>query len=60
MIELPLEAPLARCLLVSGDLGCSSEIAIIASVLSVRSIWAPGKGYTRSLEKSKEQFAVRM
>lgn len=60
MIELALEAPLARCLLLSGDLGCSNEIAIIASVLSVRSIWAPGKGHSKLIEQSKEQFAVRI
>ncbi|GMH34493.1 hypothetical protein BSKO_02327 [Bryopsis sp. KO-2023] len=58
MSELPVEAPLAKALLVSGERGCSKEMATIASLLSVRSIWTPVTGQIRALERAKERFAV--
>ena len=36
MAELPVEPMLAKSLLASGDLGCSVEMIVVASCLSVK------------------------
>jgi hypothetical protein len=35
MVEFPLDPPLSKMLIMSEQLGCSNEIVIIASMLSV-------------------------
>lgn len=57
MAELPLAPQLAAAVLKSGDLGCSSEVATIAAVLSVHSIWY-GSSRSASLRDARLHFAV--
>eukprot|EP00873_Tetraselmis_striata_P001670 jgi/Tetstr1/421934/TSEL_012833.t1 len=56
MAELPVEPMLARSLLVSGKMGCSVEMIVIASCLSVKSVWISGRG--KELQEAKARFAV--
>jgi len=56
MAELPVDPMLARSLLVSAELGCSIEMVVVASCLSVKSVWESGTG--RELEEAKRRFAV--
>lgn len=58
LAEIPLEIALSKCLLVSGEYGCSKEMAIIASLLSLRSVWAAPRGQPKALERAKDKFAV--
>lgn len=58
LVEIPLEIALSKCLLVSGEYGCSKEMAIISSLLSLRSVWAAPRGQLKSLERAKDKFAV--
>ena len=39
MVEFPLDPPLSKMLIISAELGCSSEILTIVSMLSVPSIF---------------------
>ena len=57
MAELPLEPQLAAALLKAGALGCSSEVAAIAAMLSVRSIWY-GAPRSAQLRQARMRFAV--
>lgn len=38
MAEMPLEPMLAKCLIVSGDMGCSEEITTILAMLQVQNV----------------------
>lgn len=39
MVEFPLDPPLAKMLLAGAELGCSSEVLTIVSMLSVPSVF---------------------
>lgn len=58
MSELPLDPSLAKTLLKSDELDCSREVVIIASLLSVKSIWLSRRGQIKALEAAKSKFAV--
>jgi len=44
MVEFPLDPPLSKMLITSEELGCTSETATIAAMLSVPSIFFRPKG----------------
>jgi len=57
MAELPVEPMMARSLLAAAELGCTVEMLVVASCLSVKSVWASGRG-RRELDEAKAKFAV--
>lgn len=57
LAELPLEPQLARALLASGELGCSEEVATIAALMSVRTVWA-GAPHSQAFVRARSRFAV--
>jgi ATP-dependent RNA helicase DDX35 len=58
MAELPLDAPLAKALLVSGELRCSEEMLTIAAMVSVQSPWISQRGEHLALDDAKLRFAT--
>ena len=58
MAELPLEAPLAKALLVSGELQCSEEMLTVAALFSVQSPWISQRGEHLALDEAKLRFAT--
>lgn len=44
LAELPLDPKLGSALLASVDLGCSEEVAVVAAILSVQTVWFAGQG----------------
>lgn len=58
MAELPLEAPLAKALLVSGELQCSEEMLTVAAMFSVQSPWISQRGEHLALDDAKLRFAT--
>lgn len=42
LAALPLEPPLAKCLLAAGQMGCAEEVLTVVAMLSVPSVWAGG------------------
>ena len=52
MAELPLDPRLGRALLASCQLRCSEEVAVVAAMLSVNSIWYTGSGQ-KALNEAK-------
>lgn len=54
MVEFPLDPALSKMLIVSCDMGCSSEILLIVSMLSVPAIfYRPKVGRQRRLLSSQ-------
>ena len=58
MVEFPLDPPLSKMLLMGEDLGCSSEIATIVSMLSVPSVFYRPKGREDEADQAREKFFV--
>ncbi|XP_006822620.1 pre-mRNA-splicing factor ATP-dependent RNA helicase PRP16-like [Saccoglossus kowalevskii] len=58
MVEFPLDPALSKVLIVSCDMGCSAEILIIVSMLSVPSIFFRPKGREEESDAAREKFAV--
>ncbi|KAK9844106.1 hypothetical protein WJX81_004664 [Elliptochloris bilobata] len=56
--ELPLDPRLGAALLAAGRLGCAGDMATVAAMLCVQSVWFAGGGERRALEAAKEKFAV--
>ena len=57
MAELPLPPQLAVAVLRAGALGCSSEVATLAAILCVTSVWY-GAPRSKALRSCKLRFAV--
>ena len=57
MAALPLDPQIAAALVAAGDAGCASEAAVVAAVLSVRSIWY-GNPRSTALREAQMRFAV--
>ena len=57
MADIPLDPQLSAALLKAGELGCSSEAAAVAAVLSVQSIWY-GSPKSAALKDAQMRFAV--
>lgn len=58
MVEFPLDPALSKMLIVSCDMGCSAEILIIVSMLSVPAIFFRPKGREEESDAAREKFQV--
>jgi pre-mRNA-splicing factor ATP-dependent RNA helicase DHX38/PRP16 len=58
MVEFPLDPPLSKMLIVAAELGCSSEILTIVSMLSVDKHFYRPKGREEESDAKREKFAV--
>ncbi|XP_053305773.1 pre-mRNA-splicing factor ATP-dependent RNA helicase PRP16-like [Spea bombifrons] len=58
MVEFPLDPALSKMLIVSCDMGCSSEILMVVSMLSVPAIFYRPKGREEESDQVREKFAV--
>uniref|UniRef100_A0A671XT97 RNA helicase n=1 Tax=Sparus aurata TaxID=8175 RepID=A0A671XT97_SPAAU len=58
MVEFPLDPALSKVLIVSCDMGCSADILIIVSMLSVPAIFYRPKGREEESDQVREKFAV--
>jgi len=56
MAELPIAPTLSKMLLVSGEMGCSKEIATIVAMLQVENVFAQGR--SDKVKVLKRQFEV--
>lgn len=58
MVEFPLDPPLSKMLIISGEYKCSEEILTIVSMLSVPSIFYRPKGREEESDAVREKFYV--
>ena len=58
MVELPLDPPLSKMVVMSEQFSCSEEILTIVSMLSVPSIFFRPKGRESESEAAREKFFV--
>ncbi|XP_049807833.1 pre-mRNA-splicing factor ATP-dependent RNA helicase PRP16 [Schistocerca nitens] len=58
MAEFPLDPPQCQMLIVSCEMGCSADILIIVSMLSVPSIFYRPKGREEEADAVREKFQV--
>ncbi|KAL7305956.1 hypothetical protein TKK_0001429 [Trichogramma kaykai] len=58
MAEFPLDPPQCQMLIVASNLGCTAEILIIVSMLSVPSIFYRPKGREEDSDSAREKFQV--
>ncbi|XP_053491037.1 pre-mRNA-splicing factor ATP-dependent RNA helicase PRP16 isoform X1 [Ictalurus furcatus] len=58
MVEFPLDPALSKMLIVSCDMGCSADILIVVSMLSVPTIFYRPKGREEESDQVREKFAV--
>lgn len=58
MAEFPLDPPQCQMLIVSCEMGCSAEILIVVSMLSVPSIFYRPKGREEEADGVREKFQV--
>ncbi|XP_048487805.1 pre-mRNA-splicing factor ATP-dependent RNA helicase PRP16 [Plutella xylostella] len=58
MAEFPLDPPQCHMLIVSGEMGCSKEVLIIVSMLSVPTVFYRPQGREEEADTVKEKFQV--
>ncbi|KAL0872222.1 hypothetical protein ABMA27_004619 [Loxostege sticticalis] len=58
MAEFPLDPPQCHMLIVSAEMGCSAEVLIIVSMLSVPSVFYRPQGREEEADAVKEKFQV--
>jgi pre-mRNA-splicing factor ATP-dependent RNA helicase DHX38/PRP16 len=58
MVEFPLDPPLAKMLIFAENLGCTSEILIVVSMLSVPGIFFRPKDREEESDSAREKFFV--
>ena len=58
MVEFPLDPSLSKMLIISEEMGCSLDILIIVSMLSVPSIFFRPKGREEDSDAAREKFQV--
>eukprot|EP00698_Gefionella_okellyi_P007727 TRINITY_DN1885_c0_g1_i1.p1 TRINITY_DN1885_c0_g1~~TRINITY_DN1885_c0_g1_i1.p1 ORF type:complete len:1141 (-),score=301.42 TRINITY_DN1885_c0_g1_i1:995-4384(-) len=58
MVEFPLDPPLSRMLCTADELGCTAEILIIVSMLSVPSVFFRPKDREEQSDSAREKFFV--
>ena len=54
LAELPLDPRVGKALLAACELGCNQEVAVVAAMLSVNSIWFAGQGQ-KALNEAKSK-----
>ncbi|XP_047535072.1 pre-mRNA-splicing factor ATP-dependent RNA helicase PRP16 [Vanessa atalanta] len=58
MAEFPLDPPQCHMLIVSAEMGCSAEVLIIVSMLSVPTVFYRPQGREEEADSVKEKFQV--
>eukprot|EP00904_Undaria_pinnatifida_P006256 jgi/Undpi1/2760/HiC_scaffold_14.g06137.m1 len=58
MVEFPLDPPLAKMLIFSEKLGCSAEVLVVVSMLSVPSVFFRPKDREEESDAAREKFFV--
>ena len=58
MVEFPLDPSLSKMLIISEEMGCSLDILIIVSMLSVPSIFFRPKQREEDSDAAREKFQV--
>ncbi|XP_022094525.1 pre-mRNA-splicing factor ATP-dependent RNA helicase PRP16-like [Acanthaster planci] len=58
MVEFPLDPALSKMLIVAVEMGCSTEVLTIVSMLSIPSIFYRPKGREEESDQAREKFAV--
>lgn len=58
MEEFPLDPALSKMLIVSAEMGCSAEILILVSMLSIPAIFYRPKGREEDSDATREKFQV--
>ncbi|KAI3944566.1 hypothetical protein MKW98_021024 [Papaver atlanticum] len=58
MVEFPLDPPLAKMLLIGGELGCLNEVLTIVSMLSVTNVFFRPKDRAKESDAAREKFFV--
>ncbi|XP_074645690.1 pre-mRNA-splicing factor ATP-dependent RNA helicase PRP16-like [Tubulanus polymorphus] len=58
MVEFPLDPALSKMLIVSVEMGCSTEVLLIVSMLSVPAIFFRPKGREEESDAAREKFQV--
>ncbi|CAM9196742.1 unnamed protein product [Ascophyllum nodosum] len=58
MVEFPLDPPLAKMLIFSERLGCSAEVLVVVSMLSVPSVFFRPKDREEESDAAREKFFV--
>ncbi|KPJ02156.1 hypothetical protein RR46_03431 [Papilio xuthus] len=58
MAEFPLDPPQCHMLIVSAEMGCSAEVLIIVSMLSVPSVFYRPQGREEEADAAREKFQV--
>ncbi|KAJ4462025.1 putative Pre-mRNA-splicing factor ATP-dependent RNA helicase PRP16 [Paratrimastix pyriformis] len=58
MVEFPLDPPLSRMLIMSDEMGCSSEVLTIVSCLSGPPIWNRPRESEQQADQAREKFFV--
>jgi len=58
MVEFPLDPALSKMLIASVDMGCSTEILTIVSMLSVPALFYRPKGREEDADAVREKFQV--
>ena len=58
MVEFPLDPPLAKMLIFAEELGCTHEILIIVSMLSVPNVYFRPKDREEESDSAREKFFV--
>lgn len=56
--EFPVDPKLAKMLLISGEMYCSEEALIIASMLTVQTVFSTSRNAQDRVERAKRNFAV--
>jgi pre-mRNA-splicing factor ATP-dependent RNA helicase DHX38/PRP16 len=58
LVEFPLDPPLSKMLVASGDFGCAQEILTIVSMLSVPNVFYRPPDKAAEADAKREKFAV--
>ena len=58
MVEFPLDPSLSKMLIISEEMGCSLDVLIIVSMLSVPSIFFRPKQREEDADAAREKFQV--
>lgn len=58
MAELPLPPPLARMVVLAGELGCGEEVLVVCAMLQIRSVFVNAMKRKGEAEKARRKFSV--
>jgi pre-mRNA-splicing factor ATP-dependent RNA helicase DHX38/PRP16 len=58
MVEFPLDPPLSKMLIFAEEMGCTHEVLVVVSMLSVPSVFFRPKGREEESDSAREKFYV--